>query len=76
MRALRKGDPTMTATTNPDDNVPANRVLGQWKAPLWREDGRGYREVLVTQYGDGSLEVAWRPDHWSTWSPPTGMVEQ
>jgi hypothetical protein len=63
--------------TNPDDNVPANRVLHQWKGELWRQSSdHTLRQVLVTQYGDGSLEVAWRPDHWSTWSPPTGMVEE
>jgi hypothetical protein len=55
--------------------VPANRVLTQWKADLWQDRYQEFRQVLVTQYGDGSLEICWRPDHWSTWSPPTAMVE-
>lgn len=64
-------------TTNPDDNVPANRVLHQWKGELWRAGHDHPRQqILVTEYGDGSLELAWRPTNWSTWSPPTHMVEQ
>lgn len=52
-------------TTDIDHEDPANRVLNQWKGTMYGT----HREVLVTEYGDHSLTVAWRADRYATWSP-------
>lgn len=31
-------------------------------------------ELLLTVYPDGTHEVAFRPDHWSTWDAPVALV--
>lgn len=50
-------------------DVPANRILKQHIGKLYGVD----HEVIITEYGDGSRTVAWRPDPWSTWRPYTDL---
>lgn len=52
-----------------NDNIPANRILEQWTCTLYDRHG----DILVTQYGDGSMQVAWRANTWNGWSPPVDM---
>jgi hypothetical protein len=52
-----------------DEDIPANRILDQWMGEL--PDRRG--QVLMVQYGDGTMTMAWRPYHYATWGPYTEM---
>ena len=47
--------------------------------PLYRDflghDRQG-RQILVTIWQNGTVEVRQRDDKWSTWEPPVKVVEQ
>jgi hypothetical protein len=46
-----------------------NHVDSLWMGTIYGTN----REVLITDYADGTRTVAWRPDQWSTWEPWTDL---